>query len=270
LGEEAMGDTPLSAFLYTWNPNRWSWNDQKNAIVRIKNGNEYKRRWSCGNTKRIEIGDLFFLMRLADNPKGIIGCGYVLSQPREGDHWDEEKAAEGKSTLSTKLWFKALSDDPIISLAYLEDQYPNQKWTPQASGISIPDEIAQELFTRIQSDENRYFVPSSKQEIQLFEEGRRRYVTHLRAERSKGAVQALKSNEAWICDICGEDFFVKYGVKYIEAHHKIPVSTYSSSHTVRLSEFALLCPNCHKAVHIYMKKDGYDYAEIKKILGNRN
>jgi putative restriction endonuclease len=104
----------------------------------------------------------------------------------------------------------------------------------------------------------------------IFHEGEKKYVTHLMAERSKGAAQVLKSIEAWICDICSEDFFVKYGVKYIEVHHRIPISTYSSSHTISLSDLALLCPNCHKAVHIYMKKDGYDYAEIKKILGDRN
>ncbi|MCI0558183.1 MAG: HNH endonuclease, partial [Nitrososphaera sp.] len=91
--------------------------------------------------------------------------------------------------------------------------------------------------------------------------------THLMAERSKGVVKALKSVEAWVCDICGEDFLVRYGVKYIEAHHKVPISTYSASYVVSLSDFALLCPNCHKAVHICMKKNGYEYLEIKNILG---
>jgi putative restriction endonuclease len=107
---------------------------------------------------------------------------------------------------------------------------------------------------------------SSPQDELLFQEGERKYVTHLMAERSKSAVKELKGVEAWICDICGEDFLAKYGVKYIEAHHKIPISTYSASHVVSLSDLALLCPNCHKAVHIYMKKDGYEYMEIKNIL----
>lgn len=86
------------------------------------------------------------------------------------------------------------------------------------------------------------------------------------AERSKEVVQALKGVQTWLCDICGEDFFVRYGVKYIEAHHKVPISTYSASYVVRISDFALLCPNCHKAVHIFMKKNGYEYAKIKSVL----
>jgi putative restriction endonuclease len=108
---------------------------------------------------------------------------------------------------------------------------------------------------------------SAPQDELLFQEGERKYVTHLMAERSKGVVKALKSDESWLCDICGEDFLVRYGVKYIEAHHKVPISTYSASYVVSLSDFALLCPNCHKAVHIYMKKSGYEYAKIKNILG---
>jgi putative restriction endonuclease len=103
----------------------------------------------------------------------------------------------------------------------------------------------------------------------IFHEGEKKYVTHLMAERSKSAVKILKSIKTWICDICSEDFFVKYGVKYIEVHHKIPISMYSSSHTISLSDLALLCPNCHKAVHIYMKKNNYDYVEIKRILRNK-
>jgi putative restriction endonuclease len=110
---------------------------------------------------------------------------------------------------------------------------------------------------------------SAPQDELLFQEGERKYVTHLMAERSKGVVKALKSAETWVCDICGEDFFARYAVKYIEAHHKVPISTYSESYVVSLANFALLCPNCHKAVHIYMKKNGYEYEKIKNILLNK-
>ena len=108
---------------------------------------------------------------------------------------------------------------------------------------------------------------SEPQDEILFQEGELKYVTHLMAERSKAAVKALKNIDSWQCDICREDFHIKYGVKYIEAHHKVPISTYTATHVVSLSDFALLCPNCHKAVHIYMKKSGYDYLKIKSILG---
>ncbi len=100
----------------------------------------------------------------------------------------------------------------------------------------------------------------------LFQEGTRKYVTHLMAERNQTVIKILKDTTSWLCEICSEDFKLKYKIEYIEVHHKVPISTYSDNHPVCLADFALLCPNCHKAVHIYMKKYGYEYIQIKKIL----
>lgn len=103
-------------------------------------------------------------------------------------------------------------------------------------------------------------------EAEEYREGGRRYVSHLMAERSKRAVDILKANNAWICDICQMDFNTCYGIPYIEAHHKIPISTFSDRHSVRAEDFSLLCPNCHKAVHIYMKRLDIEYEEIRLLL----
>ncbi|WP_278351441.1 HNH endonuclease [Marinobacter nauticus] len=115
------------------------------------------------------------------------------------------------------------------------------------------------------------FAPgrSLPQEEVLYQEGGRKYVMHLMAERNQGVVKALKANLASVCDICDLNFSERYGVEYIEAHHKVPISTYSSAYVLSQDDFALLCPNCHRAVHIYMKKDGLQYLEIKKKLRHR-
>ncbi len=124
--------------------------------------------------------------------------------------------------------------------------------------------------------ENRHVVLSrgvrsfneeiSGQDEAQFQEGGRRYVAHLMVERSKGVVKAVKALKTWECEICGIDFEKHYGVSYIEAHHKIPVSTYSERYVVNMEDFALLCPNCHTAVHIYMKNTSMAYDEIKQTL----
>ncbi|HBX60849.1 MAG: restriction endonuclease [Alteromonadaceae bacterium] len=100
----------------------------------------------------------------------------------------------------------------------------------------------------------------------LYQEGERRYVTHLMAERSKTVVAVAKNASSWICEICSMNFYDKYGVKYIEAHHKTPISTYSAKYVIKPQDLALLCPNCHKAVHIHMKSSCLGYDEIVKIL----
>ena len=104
------------------------------------------------------------------------------------------------------------------------------------------------------------------QDNQQFKEGGRRYVTHLMAERNMDVVKAVKESNSWECEICGINFQQKYGVSYIEAHHKIPISTYSSRYIVKPEDLVLLCPNCHKTVHIFMKDKDMEYEEIKSVL----
>lgn len=102
-----------------------------------------------------------------------------------------------------------------------------------------------------------------------FYEGEKVYVTHLLAERNKTVVDLLKSSNSSVCDICRINFNVKYGFDYIEAHHKVPMHYYSGEHAIDPSDFALLCPNCHKAVHIHMKEGEALYDEIKSLLLDR-
>lgn len=100
-------------------------------------------------------------------------------------------------------------------------------------------------------------------------EGDRKYVSHLMAERSAAAVSAIKASADWVCEICDFNFEEFYSFPYIEAHHKIPISTYVSSQQITLSDLALLCANCHAAVHLHMKKTPMDYYEIKEALKKR-
>jgi len=106
---------------------------------------------------------------------------------------------------------------------------------------------------------------SVKEDLEHYE-GSRKYINHLMVERNHKVVKFLKETQAWICDICDEDFNLKYGIKYIEAHHKVPISIYFKTHKVNASDLVLLCPNCHKAVHLYMKRDGIEYAQIKALI----
>ncbi|TIQ33089.1 MAG: restriction endonuclease [Mesorhizobium sp.] len=102
-----------------------------------------------------------------------------------------------------------------------------------------------------------------------FQEGGRSYVLHLLAERSSQAVKILKNTDSFSCDICELDFNERYGVEYIEAHHKIPVSSFTSEHLVKPSDLALLCPNCHRAIHCYMKIYAHGYEELKHMMRAR-
>jgi 5-methylcytosine-specific restriction enzyme A len=243
----------MSVYLYTWNPSLWHWSDQQDAIYRINNGKQYDMYWSCGNTKKIEVGDVFFLIRLGVEPKGIIGCGYVTSDPYPLPHWDEEKANTGKEALRTDLLFKALAEEPIVPLEYLQQKYPEYKWTPQAGGISVPQNIAEELFLLIQGSEKVSFPPMSKHDIDVYVEGKTKVVTFKTYDRSPAARQACIEHYGYSCSVCGFTFENVYGAigsKYIEVHHLHQIADSSEEHIVNpIQDLRPVCANCHRMLH---------------------
>ena len=57
---EPVESTP-STYLLTWNPNNWPWDNLEDAVRVTAEGRPVDDRWSCGNTKRIRVGDRLFL-----------------------------------------------------------------------------------------------------------------------------------------------------------------------------------------------------------------
>lgn len=243
----------MSAYLYTWNPSKWNWHDQQGAIYRVNNNEDYVRYWSCGNTKRIKAGDIFLLMRLGVEPKGIIGCGYILSRPYDLPHWDTEKADKGKKASRTDLLFMALSDSPIYSLIELKNEHPSVNWTPQSSGQSIPENIANAILEKIQHITHHKFQPLSKEKITSFSEGKSRIVNYKTYDRNPQAREACIAHYGYECSVCGFNFENAYGelgAKYIEVHHLNPVADIGKEYTINpIKDLRPVCANCHRMLH---------------------
>ncbi|MGQ0654877.1 MAG: HNH endonuclease [Betaproteobacteria bacterium] len=55
------------------------------------------------------------------------------------------------------------------------------------------------------------------------------------------------------CEVCRFSFKRAYGsaaVEYCEAHHLVPLSEIEKATATRLEDLAILCANCHRAVHL--------------------
>ena len=243
----------MAAYLFTWNPARWTWRDLPEAIYRINNDEPYDISWSCGNTKRIAKGDLFFLMRLGVPPKGIVGCGYIESESQAIDHWDVSKAAEGKTMMATGLLFQSLSDEPIISLSDLKTNYPDYKWTPERGGVSIPDTIASEVWESILSDESDDLQQSPHSELRLYTEGTRKSITTLTYDRSSVARQECLEVYGYDCSVCGfrfADLYGDWGQNYIEVHHLNQIADVGREYKIDpKTDLRPVCANCHRMLH---------------------
>lgn len=91
-----------------------------------------------------------------------------------------------------------------------------------------------------------------------FLEGRRRLVTHFKSERNPALVAAAKklfrlSHQGKLfCEVCDFNFSVTYGDRgkgYIEAHHKVPISTAPAEIGNTADDLGMVCANCHRMLH---------------------
>lgn len=102
-----------------------------------------------------------------------------------------------------------------------------------------------------------YKVVETCQENISAEEGQVKYQMHKSIERNSTIVNKLKSKRKQSdpklhCEICGFSFIEKYGdigEGFIEAHHKVPLSSLEQSTVTNESDLILICSNCHRMLH---------------------
>lgn len=79
----------------------------------------------------------------------------------------------------------------------LQDRYPAYNWSPQASGISVPEPIASELFTQIQKSPEAFgFSPLSPSDVRVYSEGKSKTVTIKTYDRSLSLAERALSTTA--------------------------------------------------------------------------
>jgi hypothetical protein len=73
----------MTAFLLIWSPKKWPWPELPDVAKRVTAGVAVADVWGCGFARGILPGDRVFLHRVAQEPKGIFGSGYVTRAPYE-------------------------------------------------------------------------------------------------------------------------------------------------------------------------------------------
>lgn len=91
----------------------------------------------------------------------------------------------------------------------------------------------------------------------------RRYRLHLRIERNSAASRMAKAHHGTRCQACDLEFSERYGTigeGFIEAHHLKPLSSLADGAIVSydLTDFAVLCPNCHRMIHRWIDPGDID------------
>jgi hypothetical protein len=138
--------TIVATYVFAWNPKLWGWPELPRDIRRIAARGHVDLEWACGRARFIEPGSRAFFVRLGVPPKGLIGSGYTLTDPRTDIHWREDKAKTGTTTNYLMLRLELLSDTPLITFDELaKPPFSRYRWAVRQSGMRMPSSIADAL-----------------------------------------------------------------------------------------------------------------------------
>ena len=259
----------MGTFLFIWNPEKWDWHNLDEQISILRNTGRVSEPWSCVSHKKIKEGDRAFLLRLGKEPKGIVASGYVASSPFLKEHWGGKDKLVYKVVIDFDVLINA-EREPILNLDVLsQGNLAKQTWLAQASGISIKDELVDELerlwfsFLKEQNHRAKPFLAETK-----FTEGNQIQVLTTRYERNPHARRACLEHYGYSCQVCRINFEERYGEigkNFIHVHHQIMISDTDGVREVDpVKDLIPVCPNCHAMLH--KKNLPYSIEELKTKL----
>ena len=127
------------------------------------------------------------------------------------------------------------------------------------------ERVFQEIKSKLDSSDKIKFFENIKlknieeDEIDLGIEDLTKIRKHKSIERCPKIIRQVKNVLGYICQVCLINLEEKYGAigkEYIEAHHLKPVHLNKGTQQKRnVSDFAVLCPNCHRTLHHGIKEE---------------
>ena len=233
----------------TWNPDKWDWDNYEEECEEVLREGYIAGTWSC-ISKKVVIGDEFYLIKLGKPPRGIIAHGFVTDDMFEAEDWDDDRASKSINYI-TGEWDILLNykTQDILDVSVLDEKCPLQYWHPQASGIRIKDEVLPVL-RELWAEVTKYY-PKDPEESVYYTEGAAKTVYTKKYERDPNVRRAFLEGKYLKCEVCGFDFekvYGKLGAGYIEVHHKKPVSE-GERITDLNNDLVMLCANCHRMIH---------------------
>ena len=100
-------------------------------------------RWTCGS-KQPKVGDTVYLVRVGEEPRGIVARGIVTRESYLDADWLEpEKQRQYIDFRFDDI--RQTCEDGLLPMMMLEQLYPEQKWSPQSSGIAINQQYLEDL-----------------------------------------------------------------------------------------------------------------------------
>ena len=153
------------------------------------------------------------------------------------------------------------------------------RWSPQASGITIPPDAA----ARLEELWNDHIAsiglspgktPDEVVTPERYWEGAVRTIAVNAYERDPRARKACLAHHGHTCCVCGFNFskaFGDLGKDFIHVHHTVQLSEIKKAYSVDpIHDLKPVCPNCHAMLH--KRTPPYTLSELQGILeaGQKN
>lgn len=256
----------MSAYLLTWNPDRFEWTDLHADAVAVVQGKAAMSTWSCGNSTAIPVDSRFFLYRQGKRGRGIVGSGWTTRASFRDLHWDPERRAKEDQTNYVGIALDALIDPdrikPMSVEHIVEGPLAAVNWNTPASGIRI-DAAAASLLDDMWLAHGDGWVQNRITEDAVLSavEGltRTAMIRHRSRERALrgaklGAARKVSPDGRLRCEVpgCNFDFQERYGElgeNFAEVHHLLPLGNTSTPTITTLEGLAIVCSNCHSMIH---------------------
>lgn len=256
----------MSAYLLTWNPKNWQWNDLPHTALQLANGLPVEQRWSCGNSRSIALGSRVFLLRQGVEPKGIVAAGWVTKEPFPAPHWDTVRAARGEQAFFIMFAADALLNPehspPLDVRIVTSGLLAEVQVDAPASGNSIPDAVAvalSEAWAAHLGEEDQGLGKGDPELGAMEGEQKRRFVSHRARERTLRQAKLEQTRAASRdgrirCQVpgCNFDFEAVYGsvaAGFAHVHHLRPLAEATAPTVTKLDDVAVVCANCHAVIH---------------------
>lgn len=147
-------------------------------------------------------------------------------------------------------------------------------WSPQASGVIIPDDVAVQLekdwthFLNHPVPFKQIALAEEAEDNKTYPEGATRQVTVNVYERSAEARTICINHYGVNCEVCGFNFektYGKIGEGFIHVHHLKPLAEALKGYKLNpIKDLRPVCPNCHAMLH--QRKPAYSIEELKTII----
>jgi 5-methylcytosine-specific restriction protein A len=227
-------------------------------IEALKKGNKVILEWTSISTKKVQIGDRAFIIKLGKDPKGIVASGYIVSRPFLAPHWKDKTKLVNRVLIDFDIILNSSSDE-ILDLEILKKgTLAEQHWSTESSGISIRSGVQNELeelwFKFITNKHtNQHFETDYGVQGEILLEGSRIEVRQTIYERNPYARKVCLKTHGYSCKVCKfnfEESFGAIGKEFIHVHHLKKISTIGTIHIIDpVKDLVPVCPNCHAMLH---------------------